>query len=120
MREGNPSPRFGVRGLHFINTGCANTPLLAKLYSPNDEVLATLAEVKGECIDADYVDFFLGFHCRNSKYQKYLIEKLPNGATTVLHDNPEALARNMPEWIVFLDTWVTKHEIKLKQGNITA
>jgi hypothetical protein len=109
-REGKPSSNFGHRGLHFIHMGGSNTPLLAKLYGPDDEVLATLTEVKGECIDPGYVDFFLGPNCRPAKYKTYLVEKLPDGSTGVLHDDPPALAKNKPEWILFLETWVKRHE----------
>jgi hypothetical protein len=110
MREGKPSKRFGARGLHQIELGGGNKPLLLKLYGPEDEVLATLTEKKGECIDPGYVDFFLGPNCRPAKYQKYLVEILPNGTTGVLHDNPEALARDFNAWVEFLDKWVAKHE----------
>lgn len=110
MREGNPSPRFGARGLHSISLGGGSTPLLLKLYDANDDVLATLTEEKGECIDPGYVDFFLGPNCRPAKYQRYLVEKLPDGTTGVLHDNPAGLARNFDAWVKFLDTWVTRHE----------
>jgi hypothetical protein len=83
---------------------------LLKLYGPEDEVLATLTEKMGECIDPGYVDFFLGPNCRPAKYQKYLVEILPDGTTGVLHDNPEALARDFNAWVEFLDKWVAKHE----------
>jgi len=110
MREGKPSPRFGARGLHFINLGGGDRPLLANLYNQADEVIATLTEEKGECIDPGYVDFFLGPNCRPAQYRKYLVEKLPNGSTGVLHDNPVGLARDPHEWVAFLDKWVTRHE----------
>lgn len=51
MREGKPSIRFGARGLHNIHLGGGATAMLIKLYGPNDEVLATLTEVRGELID---------------------------------------------------------------------
>jgi len=58
MREGKPSPRFGARGLHTIQLGGGSIPLLLKLYDKQDNVIATLTEEKGECIDPGYVDFF--------------------------------------------------------------
>ena len=112
QRGGKPSPRFGHRGLHIINLGGGNTPLLLKLYGPDNQVLATLTEEKGECIDPGYVDFFLGPNCRPAKYQRYLVEKLPDGTTGVLHDNPASLAGAVPAWIAFLDHWVGRHEDK--------
>jgi hypothetical protein len=57
MREGKPSTRFGARGLHNIHLGGGDTPLLLKLYDKHDNVIATLTEEKGECIDPGYVDF---------------------------------------------------------------
>ncbi len=112
QREGKPSPRFGHRGLHIINLGGGNAPLLLKLYGPDDQVLAMLTEEKGECIDPGYVDFFLGPNCRPAKYQRYLVERLADGTTGVLHDNPASLARDLPAWIAFLDKWVGRHEFK--------
>lgn len=112
QREGKPSPRFGHRGLHIINLGGGNAPLLLKLYGPDDQVLAILTEEKGECIDPGYVDFFLGPNCRPAKYQRYLVERLADGTTGVLHDNPASLARDLPAWIAFLDKWVGRHEFK--------
>lgn len=112
MREGKASPRFGARGLHNINLGGGSIPLLIKLYGPSDEVLAVLTEEKGECIDPGYVDFFLGPNCRPAKHRRYLVEKLPDGSTGILHDNPEALARDFDAWVAFLDQWVGRHEHK--------
>lgn len=110
VREGKPSPRFGARGLHNINLGGGSTPLLIKLYGPNDDVLATLTEEKGECIDPGYVDFFLGPNCRPAKHQRYLVEKLSDGTVGVLHDQPQALARDFEAWVAFLDKWTNRHE----------
>jgi hypothetical protein len=110
MREGKPSPRFGARGLHNIQLGGGSIPLLIKLYDKNDNVLATLTEEKGDLIDPGYVDFFLGPNCRPAQYQRYVVEKLPDGTTGVLHDNPTALAADFPKWVAFLDAWVTRHE----------
>lgn len=112
MREGKASPQFGARGMHTVNLGGGETPLLIKLYDKNDEVLATLTEEKGECIDPGYVDFFLGPNCRPAKYQSYLVEKMPDGTTAILHDNPKALASNFNQWVAFLDKWVSRHEAK--------
>lgn len=112
MREGKPSTRFGARGLHTINLGGGSIPLLLKLYGPNDEVIATLTEEKGECIDPGHVDFFLGPNCRPAKFRRYLVEKLADGTTGILHDNPQAIAKDFPAWVAFLDQWVTRHEIK--------
>jgi hypothetical protein len=39
-----------------------------------------------------------------------LVEKLPDGTTGVLHDNPVALAKDFPAWVDFLDKWVSRHE----------
>jgi len=110
MREGKPSPRFGARGLHTIQLGGGSIPLLLKLYDKQDNVIATLTEEKGECIDPGYVDFFLGPNCRPAKFQRYLVENLPDGTTGVLHDNPVALAKDFPAWVSFLDNWVSRHE----------
>lgn len=112
MREGKPSPRFGARGLHIIQLGGGSTPLLIKLYGPNDEVLATLTEEKGECIDPGFVDFFLGPNCRPAHYKRYVVEKLPDGTTGILHDNPVALASDFNAWVAFLEKWVSRHEFK--------
>lgn len=116
MREGKPSPRFGARGLHNVNLGGGDTPLLIKLYGTNDEVLATLTEEKGECIDPGYVDFFLGPNCRPSQFQRYLVEKLPDGTTNILHDDPQGLSRDFDAWVAFLDKWVSRHECLVLQG----
>lgn len=81
-------------------------------YGPNDEVLATLTEERGECIDSGYVDFFLGPNCRPAVYKTYLVEKLANGKNGILHDNPKALAADYPKWVEFLGNWVSRHEKK--------
>ncbi len=112
MREGKPSLRFGSRGLHNVHLGDSENPLLIKLYGPKDEVLATLTEER-ECIDPGYVDFFLGPNCRPATYMRRLVEKLPTGETRVLHDDPKALARDLPAWVSFLDQWVGRHEQKV-------
>lgn len=109
MREGKPSKNFGDRGLHFIHMGSHTQPLLAKLYGEGDAVLATLTEERGDCIDPGYVDFFLGPNCRPAQFKFYLVEKLPDGTTGVLHDNPKALASDYASWVKFLDTWVSRH-----------
>jgi hypothetical protein len=111
MREGKASPIFGHRGMHNVCLG-GSDPLLIKLYGPDDSVLAMLTEERGECIDPGYVDFFLGPNCRPAKFKRYLVEKLPDGTTGVLHDDPETLARDRVKWIAFLESWVNRHEFK--------
>ncbi|WP_297502606.1 hypothetical protein [Ferrovum sp.] len=110
MREGRPSSWFGDRGLCVLSLGNYRTPLLLKLYDESDEVLATLTEEHGACIDQGYVDFFEGPNCRPARYRHHLVEKLPDGTSNILHDNPEALVKNPSEWRSFLGEWVAKHE----------
>lgn len=114
MREGNPSLRFGARGLNNVQLGGGNTPLLLKLYDANDNVVATLTEEDGECIDPGYVDFFMGPNCRPARYQRYLVEKLSDGTTGLLHDNPKALGKDFEAWVAFLEKWVSRHESNSK------
>lgn len=109
-REGRPSPRFGHRGLHTVELGGGSKPLLLRLYGQDNELLARLTEERGDCIDEGYVDFFLGPNCRPALYKHYLVEKLADGTTGVLHDNPKAIAADFPKWVAFLDAWVTRHE----------
>lgn len=111
MREGTPSKRFGHRGLQNVHLGDSNFPLLLILYDANDNVISTLTEEKGACIDPGYVVFFLGPNCRPAVYQRYLVEKLPSGQTCILHDNPQGIARDLDQWVKFLDAWISRHEL---------
>ena len=57
-------------------------PLMLKLYGRDDAVLATLT----------------------------VVETLPDGTKTVLHDDPKQIANNFPEWVEFLGAWVSRRE----------
>ncbi|UVE16146.1 hypothetical protein NVV93_10900 [Pseudomonas sp. LS44] len=111
MRQGTPSQRFGQRGLHILHLGGGTTtPLLLHLYGADDQLLASLSEERGECLDPGHVDFFLGPNCRPARYARQLVETLPDGRTAVVPGDPAALSKNPTAWLAFLDAWISRHE----------
>lgn len=106
MREGKPSKRFGHLGLHNVNLGGAGSPVLIKLYGTEDQVIATLTEEQGACIDPGHLDFFEGPNCRPARYASCLVEILADGTKHIVHDNPKFLAADPEAWIEFLGDWV--------------
>lgn len=113
MREGKPSKRFGARGLHAVYLGDFNHPMIYKLYDADDNVLATLTEEQGDCVDEGWVDGFNENNCRPSLYRHRLVEQLPDGTANILHNDPKALALDFDKWVAFLDDFVTRNERKI-------
>jgi len=109
MRKGKPSIRYADRGLHFESPGTPTNPVLAHIYDEKDNVVATLTEERGACIDEGYVDFFLGPNCRPAVHRHHLVEILPDGTKKVLHNDPKSLGRSREEWFKFLEGWMERH-----------
>lgn len=117
MRQGKPSTRYAHLGVYSICLG-PNAPELAGkrlqvvIYDKDDNIVRRLEEVKGECVDPGYVDFFLGPNCRPARYRYYLVDIAPDGTQTIIHDDPALLGRNKELWFDFLGKWAKQYGVE--------
>ena len=109
-RKGWKSPKLGHLGVYFLCTGpdpsgpAPGERLIIVIYNEKNETVRRLEQVKDDCIDPGYIDFFDSFKCRPSihDYQNVDIDVLGNRTILATHNYPlDArgwLAINVPKW----------------------
>jgi hypothetical protein len=110
-RQGYRSPKNGHLGVYTLCSGPdPNGPapgerLIIVIYDGDDNIVRRLEQVKGNCIDPGYVDFFLSAKCRPSVHDYHIIDIDRDGNKTILatHTTPtqavQWLTANVPLWV---------------------
>ncbi|SIO53931.1 hypothetical protein [Chitinophaga niabensis] len=117
MREGYRSPKYGHLGLYFLSTGpdpngpMPGTRVIMVIYDDNDMIVRRLEEVRGECLDPGYIDFFNSHLCKSALYQYHIIDVDINENVSILASHTEPSEAN--KWLkINVPTWIEKHGIK--------
>lgn len=111
-KEGCKSPRYGHLGLWTCSLG-PNSPvpgdrLLLCILNEEGRIVRRLEQIRGNCIDEGYVDFFLSHNCRPAVHEYPLVDIDGNGQIAeVLHrDFRPGMSMNI--YLEILQAWVTK------------
>jgi hypothetical protein len=111
MKTGYKSPKFPNDNVYFLCTGpdpkgpCPGERLIVVIYDNSDNVIRRLEQVKGNCIDEGYVDFFNSYKCRPSVYDYHIIDTDKEGNKSILATHSYAsdalgwLQQNFPKWV---------------------
>ncbi len=90
--QGNKSPRYGHLGMWNYCLG-PNSPisgprLIIMILDQQGRAVRRLEQIRGDCIDEGYVDFFLSHNCRPASYEYPLVDIDAQGnIAEVLHPN---------------------------------
>lgn len=113
MREGKPSTRHPGMGVRVICLGPNSTVpgerLRLVIYDEQDKVVRRLEQIKGECVDEGYADFFDSHLCGLATFLTPLVDIAPDGSSTILH--PDFKPHHMHIWRDILKSWVDQHGI---------
>lgn len=111
MRKGYRSPTNGHLGVYTLCSGpdpSGPTPgerVIIVIYDNDDKIVRRLEQVRGDCIDPGYVDFFLSNKCRPSRHEYHIIDIDAAGEKKILatHTSPSEgyrwFQQNCPLWV---------------------
>jgi hypothetical protein len=109
-REGVPSPKYGNLGVYILCSGpdpSGSVPgerVIVVIYDKENKIVRRLEQIKGDCLDEGFVDFFNSFKCRPSVQEYHFIDTDKNGTRTILasHTTPSDahswLKQNISIW----------------------
>jgi hypothetical protein len=110
--QGNKSPRYGHLGMWNYCLG-PNSPipgprLIIMIIDQQGRCLRRLEQIRGDCIDEGYVDFFLSHNCRPAIYEYPLVDIDAQGnIAEILHPNfTPGMSMNL--YLEILKVWVGK------------
>lgn len=110
-RHGLKSFRYGHLGVYILCSGpdpdgpMPGQRLTLVIYDKANNIVRKLEQVKGDCIDEGYVDFFNSFSCRSSLDEYHMVDTDRNGKLQILatHTSPSDahswLQKNVPLWV---------------------
>jgi hypothetical protein len=110
--QGRKSPRYGHLGMWNYCLG-PNSPvpgprLIVLILDQEGRTVRRLEQIRGNCIDEGYVDFFLSHHCRPAVHEYPLVDLDENGQIVeMLHPNfTPGLSIDL--YLAILQKWVSK------------
>jgi hypothetical protein len=110
-RKGYRSPKNGHLGVYTLCSGPdPNGPMpgermMIAIYDQQDNIVRRLEQVRGDCLDPGYVDFFGSAKCRPAVYSYHIIDIDKDQKPQILasHTSPseakEWLVQNVPKWV---------------------
>ncbi len=108
--RGNKSPRYGHLGMWNFCLG-PNSPipgprLIVMIIDQEGAIVRRLEQIRGDCIDEGYVDFFLSHNCRPARYEYPLADiDAHRNIAQVLHPNFTP-GMSMAIYLEILKSWV--------------
>ena len=111
MRKGFRSVKNGHLGVYTLCSGpdpsgpVPGERVIIVIYNKEDKIVRTLEQVKGNCIDPGWIDFFNTQACRPSVHEYHIVDTNELGEKTVMasHTTPSAANRwltiNCPLWV---------------------
>lgn len=110
--HGRKSPRFGHLGIWNYSLG-PNSPvpgprLIIMIVDQRGRVVRRLEQIRGNCLDEGYVDFFLSHNCRPAAHEYPLVDIDEQGhIAEVLHPNFTP-GISMEIYLRILEKWATQ------------
>lgn len=110
-REGYRSPKNGHLGVYTLCSGpdpkgpCPGESLKIVIYDSDNSIARTLEQVRGNCLDPGWVDFFNSTRCHPAVHDYLMVDTDRQGNRQVLahHVNGvgalEWLQNNVPLWV---------------------
>ena len=110
--QGRKSPRYGHLGMWNYSLG-PNSPipgprLIVLILDQHGQVVRRLEQIRGNCIDEGYVDFFLSHNCRPAAQEYPLVDIDTNGQIgELLHPNFTP-GTSMDIYLSILEKWASR------------
>jgi hypothetical protein len=110
--RGRKSPRYGHLGMWNFSLG-PNSPvpgprLIVLILDQHGQVVRRLEQIRGNCLDEGYVDFFLSHNCRPAAHEYPLVDIDANGQIgELLHPNFTP-GTSMDIYLSILEKWASR------------
>ena len=110
--QGRKSPRYGHLGMWNYSLG-PNSPvpgprLIIMIIDQQGQIVRRLEQIRGNCIDEGYVDFFLSHNCRPAAHEYPLVDIDANGQIAeLLHPNFTP-GMSMDIYLAILEKWANR------------
>jgi hypothetical protein len=110
--HGRKSPRYGHLGMWNYSLG-PNSPvpgprLIVMIIDQQGQVVRRLEQIRGNCIDEGYVDFFLSHNCRRAAHEYPLVDIDAKGQIAALLHPNFTPGTSMDIYLGILEKWVSK------------
>ena len=110
--QGRKSPRYGHLGLWNQSLG-PNSPvpgerLILLILDEEGKVVRRLEQIRGNCIDPGYVDFFLSHNCRPAAHEYPLVDIDEKGEIAEMLHPDFRPGTSMTVYLAILSGWMSK------------
>jgi hypothetical protein len=111
--RGKESPRFGNLGMWNLSLG-PNSPvpgqrLEVAILDETGAIVRRMEQIRGECTDPGYVDFFLSHNCRPASHEYPIVDIDENGKVAAILCRHYTQSMGMDLYLEILTKWVTAH-----------
>ena len=110
--QGCKSPRYGHLGLWTRslgpNSSVPGERSILFILDEEGQIVRRLEQIRGNCIDAGYVDFFLSHNCRPASHEHPLVDIDENGKIIELLHPDFRPGMSMDTYLAILNAWVSK------------
>ncbi len=111
--EGRKSPRFGHLGMWNFCLGPASPipgdRLRVGILDQDGNVIRKFEQIRGECIDPGYVDFFESHMCRPATHEMPIVDIDASGQIQKVLYPHYAQSMGMELYLKLLEAWVTEY-----------
>jgi hypothetical protein len=115
-RKGFRSPKNGHLGVYTLCSGpdprgpVPGPRFILVIYDKDDVIVRRLEQVRGDCLDDGYVDFFNSLKCRPAIFSYHMvdIDIIGNREILATHISPAEASQWLKENV---PVWVSKHSI---------
>ena len=112
-QRGRKSPKFGHLGMWNLSLG-PNSPIPGSrleicILDQTGRIIRRFEQIRGECTDTGYVDFFLGRDCHPASHQYPIVDIDGNGKVTEILCKHYRQEMGMDLYMSLLNDWVITH-----------
>jgi hypothetical protein len=111
--EGRKSPRFGHLGMWNFCLGPASPlpgdRLRVGILDLDGKVVRRFEQIRGNCIDEGYVDFFMSHRCRPATHEMPIVDIDSAGKINKVLCPHYAQDMGMGLYLKLLEAWVTEY-----------
>lgn len=107
------SPRYGHLGVWNLSLGpnspIPGTRLEVAILNEEGVITRRMEQIRGECTDPGYVDFFLSHNCRPAVHEYPIVDIDKNGKVAGILCQHYSQSMGMGLYLQILEKWVTEH-----------
>lgn len=111
--RGKASPRFAHLGMWNLSLGPSSPVpgqrLEVAILDTTGAIIRRMEQIRGECTDPGYVDFFMSHNCRPATHEYPIVDIDANGKVAAILCHHYTQSMGMDLYLNILTNWVTAH-----------